>query len=51
MKFRRVVAFTRKLRFESSVVSYGSQTFGVYESAADPFESSIVSRHILPMTI
>ena len=25
MKFRRVVTFTRKLRFESSVISYGSK--------------------------
>ena len=43
MKFRRVVTFTRKLRFESSVISYGSQT-DLFEVMEDKrFESSVIS--------
>ena len=43
MKFRRVVTFTRKLRFESSVISYGSQTKFSFSTATDRFESSVIS--------
>ena len=43
MKFRRVVTFTRKLRFESSVISYGSQTDGVNDDTTALFESSVIS--------
>ena len=43
MKFRRVVTFTRKLRFESSVISYGSQTEYPSDMAAIKFESSVIS--------
>ena len=40
MKFRRVVTFTRKLRFESSVISYGSQTNLMLRLMSTVFESS-----------
>ena len=43
MKFRRVVTFTRKLRFESSVISYGSQTIFHGYIQAVQFESSVIS--------
>ena len=43
MKFRRVVTFTRKLRFESSVISYGSQTAHIDTSLPYSFESSVIS--------
>lgn len=43
MKFRRVVTFTRKLRFESSVISYGSQTIRGKQPINATFESSVVS--------
>lgn len=42
MKFRRVVTFTRKLRFESSVISYGSQTFLKTPQVKHTFESSVI---------
>ena len=43
MKVQRVVAFIRKLRFESSVISYGCQTVlcDVFPTVA--FESSVIS--------
>ena len=43
MKFRRVVTFTRKLRFESSVISYGSQTKLAAGEPLPEFESSVIS--------
>ena len=43
MKFRRVVTFTRKLRFESSVISYGSQTYLQSLISSATFESSVIS--------
>ena len=43
MKFRRVVTFTRKLRFESSVISYGSQTLKYLLNLKHLFESSVIS--------
>ena len=43
MKFRRVVTFTRKLRFESSVISYGSQTEHANDHHQNEFESSVIS--------
>ena len=43
MKFRRVVTFTRKLRFESSVISYGSQTAIKKDGQITGFESSVIS--------
>lgn len=43
MKLRRVVAFIRKLRFESSVISYGCQTWGFQSSLYIKFESSVIS--------
>ena len=43
MKVQRVVAFIRKLRFESSVISYGCQTIGVMPITQDGFESSVIS--------
>ena len=43
MKFRRVVTFTRKLRFESSVISYGSQTNLMLRLMSTVFESSVIS--------
>lgn len=43
MKLRRVVAFIRKLRFESSVISYGCQTHIWDNIAIYPFESSVIS--------
>ena len=43
MKFRRVVTFTRKLRFESSVISYGSQTVIKKLGRIIVFESSVIS--------
>lgn len=42
MKFRRVVTFTRKLRFESSVISYGSQTIASATQINAAFESSVI---------
>ena len=43
MKVQRVVAFIRKLRFESSVISYGCQTVIASEQADLLFESSVIS--------
>lgn len=43
MKLRRVVAFIRKLRFESSVISYGCQTTLDFHSPQSMFESSVIS--------
>ena len=43
MKLRRVVAFIRKLRFESSVISYGCQTTQEQEWKTGVFESSVIS--------
>ena len=43
MKVQRVVAFIRKLRFESSVISYGCQTDPKNHDKADKFESSVIS--------
>ena len=43
MKVQRVVAFIRKLRFESSVISYGCQTQLLSLSGLLPFESSVIS--------
>ena len=43
MKLRRVVAFIRKLRFESSVISYGCQTVLTFLTALSLFESSVIS--------
>ena len=43
MKLRRVVAFIRKLRFESSVISYGCQTAERLEEPSREFESSVIS--------
>ena len=43
MKVQRVVAFIRKLRFESSVISYGCQTRIASENLANRFESSVIS--------
>lgn len=43
MKLRRVVAFIRKLRFESSVISYGCQTSTMVWLSEDAFESSVIS--------
>lgn len=43
MKLRRVVAFIRKLRFESSVISYGCQTYSQNTSKHQRFESSVIS--------
>ena len=43
MKLRRVVAFIRKLRFESSVISYGCQTLLQSRSKESWFESSVIS--------
>ena len=38
-----VVAFIFKLRFESSVISYGSQTTADLGFINAPFESSVIS--------
>ena len=35
-------AFSPYLRFESSVVLYGTQTMGCIEDSLEPFESSVV---------
>ena len=43
MKLRRVVAFIRKLRFESSVISYGCQTLFDALWMNEMFESSVIS--------
>ena len=43
MKLRRVVAFIRKLRFESSVISYGCQTHLSLTVTVVWFESSVIS--------
>ena len=43
MKVQRVVAFIRKLRFESSVISYGCQTEKSSGKEAKGFESSVIS--------
>lgn len=43
MKLRRVVAFIRKLRFESSVISYGCQTPWQDSPRSTSFESSVIS--------
>lgn len=43
MKVQRVVAFIRKLRFESSVISYGCQTGAYRFSYLGTFESSVIS--------
>ena len=43
MKVQRVVAFIRKLRFESSVISYGCQTVKISSSNTLLFESSVIS--------
>ena len=43
MKVQRVVAFIRKLRFESSVISYGCQTHCQQRNRTAPFESSVIS--------
>ena len=43
MKLRRVVAFIRKLRFESSVISYGCQTKFAWNIRHNAFESSVIS--------
>ena len=43
MKLRRVVAFIRKLRFESSVISYGCQTKLGFYVIDIVFESSVIS--------
>ena len=43
MKLQRVVAFIRKLRFESSVISYGCQTTTVNNLSVELFESSVIS--------
>ena len=43
MKLRRVVAFIRKLRFESSVISYGCQTSNTRTARHNKFESSVIS--------
>ena len=43
MKLRRVVAFIRKLRFESSVISYGCQTSRKAGMIWTRFESSVIS--------
>ena len=43
MKVQRVVAFIRKLRFESSVISYGCQTFFSFFPQNPQFESSVIS--------
>ena len=37
------MAFTLKLRFESSVISYGSQTNKDINRTSDWFESSVIS--------
>ena len=37
------VGMTRKLRFESSVISYGNQTFFCDEKGSMRFESSVIS--------
>ena len=43
MKVQRVVAFIRKLRFESSVISYGCQTNRNPFWTSWTFESSVIS--------
>ena len=43
MKVQRVVAFIRKLRFESSVISYGCQTAETEIETKTMFESSVIS--------
>ena len=43
MKVQRVVAFIRKLRFESSVISYGCQTTCGLIAKRESFESSVIS--------
>ena len=43
MKVQRVVAFIRKLRFESSVISYGCQTAVRFRPGIPQFESSVIS--------
>ena len=43
MKVQRVVAFIRKLRFESSVISYGCQTPNRIVWEHWKFESSVIS--------
>ena len=43
MKVQRVVAFIRKLRFESSVISYGCQTSAAVTVTVKQFESSVIS--------
>ena len=43
MKLQRVVAVIRKLRFESSVISYGCQTASVVIERDGVFESSVIS--------
>ena len=43
MKVQRVVAFIRKLRFESSVISYGCQTKVTVDTPILVFESSVIS--------
>ena len=37
------VGMTRKLRFESSVISYGNQTHANPKKDEDQFESSVIS--------
>ena len=43
MKYNIVVDVILKLRFESSVISYGNQTGGVTEYSDILFESSVIS--------
>ena len=43
MKVQRVVAFIRKLRFESSVISYGCQTRRYEDDEDRQVESSVIS--------
>lgn len=39
------VGMTRKLRFESSVISYGNQTFNNLTTTFASFESGVISYH------
>ena len=44
MKYNmQCVGMTRKLRFESSVISYGNQTFSTHIRSPHLFESSVIS--------
>ena len=44
MKYNmQCVGMTRKLRFESNVISYGNQTTATQEKPQEAFESNVIS--------